>query len=58
MRFGDVSSDGTGARTWVVGTVATAAAAQELSPLQTVELSHKVMTDADATTAAALLHDD
>jgi len=42
----------------IVGSVATAAAAQELSPLQTVELLHKAMTAADAATAAALLHAD
>ena len=45
-------------RCWVVGAIATAAAAQDLSPLQTVERLHKAMSDADATTAAALLHDD
>jgi len=46
------------AETLIVGSVATAAAAQELSPLQTVERLHKAMTEADATAAAALLHVD
>jgi hypothetical protein len=46
------------AETLIVGSVATAAAAQELSPLQTVERLHEAMTAADATTAAALLHAD
>ena len=46
------------AETLIVGWVATAAAAQQLTPLQTVELLHQTMTEADARTAAALLHDD
>jgi hypothetical protein len=46
------------AETLIAGSVATAAAAQELSPLQTVERLHQAMTAADATTAAALLHAD
>jgi hypothetical protein len=45
-------------RSCVVATVATAVVAQDLSPLQTVELLHTAMTAADAATAAALLHDD
>ena len=39
----------------MVGSVATAAGAQELAPLQTVELLHKAMNAADVATAAALL---
>jgi hypothetical protein len=42
----------------IVAWVATAAAAQELLPVQTVVLLHKAMTEADARTAAALLHAD
>jgi hypothetical protein len=44
--------------TLVTGSVSMAAAAQDLSPLQTVELLHKAMAQADAATAAALLHAD
>ena len=46
------------AETLIVGSVATVAAAQELSPLQTVERLHEAMTASDATTAATLLHVD
>ena len=44
--------------TLVTGSLSMAAAAQDLSPLQTVELLHKAMAQADAATAAALLHAD
>lgn len=44
--------------TLVTGSLSMAATAQDLSPLQTVELLHKAMAQADAATAAALLHAD
>lgn len=44
--------------TLITGSLSMAAAAQDLSPLQTVELLHKAMAQADAATAAALLHAD
>jgi hypothetical protein len=46
------------AGTLIAGGVAAAAVAEELSPLQTVERLHKAMTEADASTAAALLYAD
>ena len=49
-------------RVWVTaltaGWLSMAAAAQDLTPLQTVELLHRAMAQADAATAVALLHAD
>lgn len=44
--------------TLIAGSMVTAVAAQDLSPLQTVELLHKAMAEGDATRPAALLHPD